>query len=275
MFGFQIGLDNMRRIIGGGTPIDPMAQAFIDAYGITDPTYISYVNAWALGVKGLLPGVNETYDYTSMLEFLLIIVPQSVAVVRGDLLTATSKPAPVGGWTLSNDGFKSNGVDAEWDLDVNPSSAFADEKYGFGLYNTLDLTTHGATQNYVLGCYNGGKITACALNYVESGISYFSVSDDVVANIVDTDGLGARIWVRSTTANIRIGKNGSTNNVAAGTVGANPNATTYAGKLAGINFGICRFASIYNPNQAWTIAEMNVFQDLDNYCQTILGRNQY
>lgn len=253
----------------------PLADAFINTYELTSALHKLYINTWALGLKGMLPGINETTDFTTKLAFLLPIVPKDIATIRGDLLTATSRPLPTGGWELTAQGFKSNGGNTDWNLGLN-LSIFSDEKYGIGFYNTLDLSTHAAVQNYVLGAYAGGKLTGIALNYNNVDITYYGISDDVIFSLPDTDCLGARFSCRPDATKLRVGVNGVATEHNVGSAGANPNANLNAGGLPAYNiYGIVRYGSIYCANQPLTLVEIQKLQTLDNHCQTILGRNVY
>lgn len=270
-YGYRV---NKRRASEGAIELHPLAEAFINNYSITENNYKNYINAWALGITGNLPGVNSLYNFVAKLDLLLPIVPKSMTVVRGDLLTASSVDAPTGGWVLSNSGLESNGINTSWNLPVNPFNDFVDEKYGFGVYNTKNLSgLNPSVSNYVLLAL-GTKASGIALNYTNGSISYFGISDDVLASVADTTGLGSRFACRPTNSTMRIGVDGVANQVNVGSVGANPNSNFNAGYY-GFGYANVRFASIYVVNQSLTLDEIVKFQAVDNYCQSILGRNTY
>jgi hypothetical protein len=111
------------RVLGG---IDPQAQAFISAAGITDPTQINAINRLVLNYKGM-GNLNTSVDLWTDSNAIYPIVGGSATTHMYNLkdpqnLDAAYRLAFSGGWTHSANGALPNGTNAFADTFLAPNA---------------------------------------------------------------------------------------------------------------------------------------------------------
>lgn len=158
--------------MGGGSSIDPDAQAYITASGITDPTLISSLNFLFKSLKGIDTSYNPSATdlYTRIPCFWVLIGGDATKTklncknpVDSD---AANRLAYSGGWTFSTNGAKGNGTNSYADTFI-PRNTLSINTHSFGFY-FRENTKRNEVQ---MGFYNTTTFRSSEL-----GVAYLSSS---------------------------------------------------------------------------------------------------
>lgn len=122
--------------MGGG--IDPDAQAFINAAGITDPVQINAINTLVLNMK--------TQGLWSKMKAIYPFVGGTASAHKWNLkdprdLDAAFRLVFNGGWTHSAQGATPNGTNGYADTNLVPSSVLAQNSASLSLYSRTNNTS--------------------------------------------------------------------------------------------------------------------------------------
>ena len=133
---------------GGGGGIDPDAQAYITAAGITDPTEQAAVIQLVLDLKGTGSTTNNT-DVWSDSYTIYPLSPTSLTAAKYNLKDPTKNITWHNSPTHATTGITGNGSDAYGDTNWNPTTEGVD-------INNAGLTYSGeySDSDYALGVYN-------------------------------------------------------------------------------------------------------------------------
>jgi hypothetical protein len=131
-----------RAASGGG--VDPDAQAFITAAGITNPTQQGAINTLVVNLKG--------YNIWTKFKAIYPIVGGSASSHAVNLKTpGTYNLTFTTGWTHSATGMTPNGTSAYADTFFNPNTQLNVNSHSFGIYsrtnNTSGTQVYGAFDN--------------------------------------------------------------------------------------------------------------------------------
>jgi hypothetical protein len=134
-----------RTASGGG--VDPDAQAFITASGITDATQQAAINTLVVDLKG--------YSIWSKMKALYPMVGGTASTHKFNLKNPLDTDAAFrlvfsGGWTHSSTGATPNGTNAYADTFLTPSTNLIDNNFNYSYYsrNTTALVTE------IMGAWN-------------------------------------------------------------------------------------------------------------------------
>jgi hypothetical protein len=125
-----------RMYLNTPTPVDPDAQAFITAAGITNPTQQSAINTLVIDLKG--------YSLWTKMKAIYPMVGGTSTTCKYNLkdprdLDAAYRLVFFGGWTFSNTGALPNGVNAYADTFLTQIAA--------GAFNNSHLSYYSRTNN--------------------------------------------------------------------------------------------------------------------------------
>jgi hypothetical protein len=162
---------------GGGGGVDPDAQAFITAAGITDPTQQSAINTLVVGMKAdnIWTKMNAIYPFvggTASAHKYNLKDPRD--------LDAAFRIVFNGGWTHNSNGIQSNGVNAYANtFAASNTTAIPNQANHWGIYHR-QLATSGDGYQGVLD-YNGSVfafsgLTAKLGSYYLMGLQCFESS---------------------------------------------------------------------------------------------------
>jgi len=133
---------------GGGGGIDPDAQAYITAAGITDPTEQAAVNQLVLDLKGSGSTTNNT-DVWSDSYTIYPLSPTSLTAAKYNLKDPTQNITWLNSPTHAYTGITGNGTDAYGDTNWNPTTE------GVDIYNAgLTYSGEYSGGDYALGVLN-------------------------------------------------------------------------------------------------------------------------
>ena len=226
-------------IIVPTTSIDPDAQAFLTAAGITDATISSAINTLVVDLKG--------YNIWTKMQAIYPMVGGTATNHKFNLKNPLDTNAAFrlvfsGGWTHSSTGAKPNGTNAYADSFYNPNTNLAS-------VNSAHLSYYSRT-NATGGIEMGGgpvPLLDLALNYSGAGGS----NCWNMASFVTHFNLDSRCFMinsRTASNSFKVIKNGSVLVSSTGAAGATkPNANLFLGKRNFDNLWStkeCAFASI-------------------------------
>ena len=162
---------------GGGGGIDPNAQAYITAAGITDPTEQAAVNQLVLDLKGTGSTTNNT-DVWSDSYTIYPLSPTSLTAAEYNLKDPTQNITWLNNPTHAYTGITGNGINAYGDTNWNPTTEGVD-------INNAGLTYSGeySDVDYALGVYNSVRWFVIR-NSANRKISYIGASS-AAANPID------------------------------------------------------------------------------------------
>jgi hypothetical protein len=201
-----------------GVAVDPDAQAFITAAGITDNTQKSAINTLVLDMKG--------YGIWTKMKAIYPFVGGTASTHKWNLKNPLDTNAAFrllfsGGWTHSSTGAKPNGVNGYADTFLIPNTAYAvatDAHMSFYSrtnvnLNSIDIGTFDLFQAFQMNFWNG-SFSNQTRSVINNAISLGSV---------DTNSLGFLIANRSGTT-VKNFKNSSI--IASGTNSVTAKTTT-------------------------------------------------
>ena len=189
----------------GPTPppvLDPDAQAFITAAGITDPVQQNAINQLVLDLKG--------YSIWTKMKALYPFVGGTATTHKYNLKNPLDTDAAFrlvfsGGWTHSSTGALPNGTNAYADTKLIPNTVLAQNSFSFGFYSrtnidalTVDIGSVGSNGVYTLLF---PRYSNAIYNAINSSITYTTSAN--------TDSKGLYIGNRTASNVIKNHKNGS------------------------------------------------------------------
>jgi len=198
--GLGISLSN-NIFVGGSSPtppVDPDAQAFITAAGITDSTQQSAINTLVVDLKG--------YSIWTKMKAVYPFVGGTATTHKYNLINPADTDAAfrlvfTGGWTHSSNGALPNGTNGYADTFLIPSTTLQLNSVSLSYYSrTLSTTAAQAMggndfANYlILNNFSGGTSIYAQLN--TSGPDY------IQATITNTQGLFIANRTTSTVVNL-------------------------------------------------------------------------
>jgi hypothetical protein len=138
------------RVYGGGGGIDPDAQAFITAAGITDATQQQAINTLVVDMKG--------YGIWTKMKAIYPFVGGTATAHKYNLkdprdLDAAFRLVFNGGWTHSSNGATPNGTNGYADTFLNNSTVLGQNDNSFSIYSRTDLAQADACD---MGVFSGG-----------------------------------------------------------------------------------------------------------------------
>jgi hypothetical protein len=256
-----------------GISLDPDAQAFITAAGITDATQQSAINTLVTDLKG--------YGIWTKMKAIYPFVGGTSSTHKWNLkdprdLDAAFRLVFSGGWTHSSNGALPNGTNAYADTKLNPNSVLINNNNSLAFYSRTDtnglfadMGVANATSTTQLGIYlrYSGNCLADSGTYTESRI-----------NASTSNSLGFFNSIRTSTTSFKVFKNGSSigNNSTTNTVASLPNFNLFlsAYNLAGAAIQYsnrqCAFAALGDGLTDTEAA--NLYTAVQAY-QTTLSRN--
>jgi hypothetical protein len=184
----QISISNAikgYRSVPGGVPVDPDAQAFITAAGITDPTQQAAINTLVVNLKG--------YSIWTKMEALYPMVGGTSSTHKFNLKNPLDTDGAFrmtfhGGVTHSSNGitFATNGyADTKW----LPSANSTTSNVSGGVYSRTNSTADYA----LLGSLSSGFTGLLISPKTASGITYYGANNYIVDGsgnfVTDTRGL--------------------------------------------------------------------------------------
>jgi hypothetical protein len=136
---------------GGAAPLDPDAQAFITAAGITDATQQSAINTLVTDLKG--------YGVWTKMKAIYPFVGGTSSTHKWNLkdprdLDAAFRLVFSGGWTHSSTGALPNGTNAYANTYLKLQTNISATSHAFGIYSR----TNNTTGSQVWGSYDQGTI---------------------------------------------------------------------------------------------------------------------
>jgi hypothetical protein len=200
MFGVGVGIR-----VGGFTPssggggLNPDAQAFITATGITDATEISAINTLVNDLQG--------YGLWSKMKAIYPFVGGTSTTCKYNLkdprdLDAAFRLVFNGGWTFASTGATPNGVNGYADTKLVPSNVLAQNSASMGIYSRTNV----AAQYSDYGVYDGVGFLQRTRRASDTGGGYANSLDQYTTN---TSSLGFYCLSRISSANFSFYKNGA------------------------------------------------------------------
>lgn len=250
-------------------PIDPNAQAFITAAGITNTIEQNAINTLVVNTKaaGIWDKVKAMYPFVGG------TATTHKFNLKNPLDTdAAYRLAFLGGWVHSSTGALPNGVNTIADTFIIPSAALTLNSQHISYYSR----TNSNLTHVEMGCNVAGSPPNTLLEIRTSGITYVSIAAGTYTTYTDANSLGFYTGSRTASNVIKLFKNNS--NVATGATASTSNPTTniIIGALnqgtAGYNYRTtkeCAFASI---GDGLTDAEALNYYTIVQAFQTTLGR---
>jgi hypothetical protein len=206
--------------------LDPDAQAFITAAGITNPTQQTAINTLVVSLKA--------YGIWSKMSAIYPFVGGTATTHKFNLKNPLDTNAAFrlvfnGGGTHSSNGYLPNGVNAFANTFMNHSTVLPLNSFQYGYYSRS--TTTAVTE--LMGAYNSaGQYTQFVTNDTASSITgdAFNLSSRVIGAVPNFTGLLQYGRLNSTSLSIfRNGNLLATNT--SGTGGAAPTLNIYIGTL--------------------------------------------
>ena len=192
------------RVLGG---IDPDAQAFITAAGITDPTQINAINRLVLNYKGV-GNLNTSVDLWSASNAIYPMVGGSATNHMYNLkdprnLDAAFRLTFSGGWTHNTNGITGNGTNTFANTFLNPTSILSSTNGRLGLY----IRNNVSESRYDIGSLSGVNDIGF---FSRSGGGNLITTYGLAAggaSIANTDSRGFYLLNRASSTNTRMFKN--------------------------------------------------------------------
>ena len=162
----------MRRLrlgmMAGGISLDPNAQAFLNAAGITDATITTAIDTLVIQLKaiGVWTKLKAIYPFVggtaTTHKFNLKNPADTNAAFR--LLFS-------GGWTHSANGIQGNGANTFANTFYVPNTECDSENNSIAVYERTNL----AAQSFLIGAANAGDTNPFALiSWYSTGLSYYA-----------------------------------------------------------------------------------------------------
>lgn len=163
----QISISNAigARAVAGGGGIDPDAQAFITASGITDATQQSAINQLVVDLKG--------YNIWTKMKAVYPFVGGTASAHKFNLkdprdLDAAFRLVFSGGWTHSSTGATPNGTNGYADTKLLPQTQISQNSAHISAYSRTNSVN---SNDCLLGTYGGGTSSAIRIVF-EGGTTY-------------------------------------------------------------------------------------------------------
>jgi hypothetical protein len=213
---------NSFSIPSSGGSVDPDAQAFITAAGITDPTQQSAINTLVVGFKddGLWTKMKAIYP----------IVGGTATTHKYNLkdprdLDAAYRIIFSGGITHSSTGMLPNGTNGYGDTKLVPSIGISNaDSFHFSIYSRTNVSTTNndigifTTTGIDPDTYNNGPAHTAFINFSSNTSMWHGYQ--ALTSFADTNSLGFYLANRNLTGSIKGYKNNVLKNTTAGTPAA-------------------------------------------------------
>lgn len=251
-----------RTASGGG--IDPDAQAFITAAGITDPTQQSAINTLVVSLKG--------YSIWTKMKSIYPFVGGTSSTHKWNLkdprdLDVAFRLVFNGGWTHSSTGATPNGVNGWADTKLVAQGTLGLNSTSFGVYSRTNVDRLAPS----IGNVTGAASAECSLWLRTSNLSFIRVNGLTGSSTANNDSRGLFIAnrVNSTQAQIQIRGTQTTFTNASNSLYTNPF------QLGGVNPNFfdtkeLAFAFIADGLTSQNMTDLNTAV---NAFQTALSRN--
>lgn len=194
----------MRRLrlgmMAGGIPLDPDAQAFLNAAGITNATITTAIDTLVIQLK--------TIGVWTKLKAIYPFVGGTATTHKFNLknpadTNAAFRLAFVGGWTHSVNGVQGNGVNAYADTKLNELLVLTTNNEHISIYSRTNIANNGCDMGVSDGAGSGTNIFSFLSN------TFFARVHDNGAGITNTAGsLGHFISNRVGLSQVRAFQNG-------------------------------------------------------------------
>jgi hypothetical protein len=174
-------------MMAGGIPLDPDAQAFLNAAGITDATITTAIDTLVTDLKG--------YGIWTKMKALYPFVGGTATTHKFNLkdpadTDAAFRLAFVGGWTHSANGIQGNGTNAYADTFITPLANLLQNSNSFGFYSRTEING----QFFDMGTYQSPWTSvACRL----ANMFYCANNDNAYNQVANTSSLGFFISSRT------------------------------------------------------------------------------
>jgi hypothetical protein len=249
--------------------IDPDAQAFLNATGITNQTIVDAINTLVVDLK-----TNNIWD-----DMLAIypMVGGTATTNKYNLKDPQDTNGAfrlnfVGGWTHNSSGSKPDGVAGTYaDTFLNASSSLTPSTGSFSYYSFTDspgdIVEIGVNDNAA-----ATNESLLALRYSGAQFGFYSQLGGSGGAVADSKGFG----IVNRTTNVELWRDGTRVLNQAGSVASMPNRTFYLGaqnngtnSYRNSNRG-CSFSHI-----GYTLSSPSTFTTIVNTFQTSLSRNTF
>jgi hypothetical protein len=236
--------------------LDPDAQAFLTASGITDATITSAINTLVLDLKG--------YGIWSKMKAIYPFVGGTASSHSYNLVnTAQYQITWNGGITHSSNGVLFNGANGYGNTGLTPSSVMSANSASFGYYSRTASTS--STNNYVLAANNATGFWALILRNSLKIIRISNVStafeDASNTTALATDGF---YFGTQDASNIKLFRNGSN---------IGQNSGTFAGNI--VNIPLFIGATNDNTLPAFYTSSQSAFAFVGDYLTDTEAANLY
>jgi hypothetical protein len=244
--------------------LDPNAQAFITAAGITDPTQINAVNYWFTEVKkitGLYAKIRAAY----------LLVGGSATAHKFNAVNPLDTDAAYrvtwnGGITHNANGITGNGINADGTTYVNPSLIGATNNQTMGFY----CRTNNVGNYTEMGALSGGLYCSASARYT-GNVGYYDING-YGSSLASTNGQGMHQAKRTSGTIVRVLKNGSFTNLTNNTAVGRPNTSIRLLSLTGVSYSVNNLAYAFFADEL-SDSEMQAHESIVIAYQTLLGRN--
>jgi hypothetical protein len=197
----QISISNAikgYRSVPGGVPVDPDAQAFITAAGITDPTQQAAINTLVVDLKG--------YSIWTKIKALYPFVGGTSSTHKWNLkdprdLDAAYRLVFNGGWTHSSGGALPNGTNAWADTKLITQGILGLNSTSLGVYSRTNNSTQVAPS---IGNVTGAASGECSLWLNLGNVAYLRVNSATLSNTSNFDSRGLFIANRVNSTQVQL-----------------------------------------------------------------------
>jgi len=162
-------LGRLRMYLTIPSSVDPDAQAFITAAGITDSTQQSAINTLVVDLKG--------YGIWTKMKAIYPFVGGTASTHKWNLkdprdLDAAFRLVFSGGWTHSSTGAKPNGTNGYADTKLIPSSVLTETSQCSSIYSRSNFNNAGINEDFSAISTSGNFTIIAGLNF--AGINAFT-----------------------------------------------------------------------------------------------------
>jgi len=212
--------------MAGGIPLDPDAQAFLSAAGITDATITTAIDTLVTDLKG--------YGIWTKMKAIYPFVGGTATTHKFNLKNPADSDAAFrivfnGGWAHTSNGIQGNGVNAYADTKLNEILVLTTNNEHISIYSRTNIANNGCDIGISDGVGTGTNIFPFLSN------TFFARVHDNAAGISNTSGsLGLFVSNRVGPTQVRAFQNGVLKllNNASNNLQVNRNFT-----ISALNFG--------------------------------------
>jgi hypothetical protein len=212
-----------------GAAVDPDAQAFITAAGLTNPTQQSAINTLVVSMKG--------FGIWTKMKAIYPFVGGTATTHKFNLKNPADTNAAFrlvffGGMTHTANGVQGNGTNGYADTFFNPNTGYSvNDNAHISLYSRINSPAIDCDMGVAVG---GSEIAFYILRSDLSNNSYATLNNGsgTYISFADTDSLGMYISTRIATS-VKYFKNNVLRNTITNTAIARPNANIFISTLNG------------------------------------------